>query len=99
MGLVMTLLPRDYDNVCKMLQRACLTDSDVTLAHVGRCGVPEPCPSFCPTRGELSFCGDDGVTYPRRGHCDAQRVLITQISDVTEERSRNRIAFIEVSRL
>ena len=38
----------------------------VTLAHVGRCGVPEPCPSFCPTQGELQFCGDDGVTYPRQ---------------------------------
>ena len=67
---------RDYDNVCKMLQSSCLTHSDVTLAHVGRCGVPEPCPSFCPTQGELSFCGDDGVTYPRRGHCDAAHTCI-----------------------
>ena len=50
-----------------MLQSACLTGTDVSLAHVGRCGVPEPCPSFCPLRGELSFCGDDGKTYPRGG--------------------------------
>ena len=42
------------------------TPEVVTLAHVGRCGVPEPCPSFCPARGELQFCGDDGVTYPRQ---------------------------------
>lgn len=68
--------PRDYDNVCKMLQSACHTRADVSLAHVGRCGVPEPCPSFCPLEGELSFCGDDGVTYPRRGHCDVTNLLI-----------------------
>ena len=56
---------QNYDNVCKMLQNTCLTGREVTLSHVGKCGVPEPCPSFCPTDGELQFCGDDGVTYQR----------------------------------
>ena len=57
-----------YDNVCKMIQSTCRTGSDVGLSHVGRCGVPAPCPAFCPTRDELEFCGDDGVTYQSMCH-------------------------------
>ena len=62
---------KSYDNVCKMLQVTCQRGSgspEVGLLHVGRCGVPEPCPVFCPTHDELQFCGDDGVTYPSMCH-------------------------------
>ena len=76
---------RDYDNVCKMLQSACHTRADVSLAHVGRCGVPEPCPTFCPLEGELSFCGDDGVTYSRRGHRDVTTSINTPQMSLKEE--------------
>ena len=46
-------------------QATCETGTEVRLSHVGKCGVPEPCPSFCPITEELKFCGDDGVTYLR----------------------------------
>ena len=69
-GLVTTdhswyLDDQNYQNVCRLLQSSCLRGQDVQLRHVGRCGVPEPCPLFCPHTGEQEFCGDNLRTYPR----------------------------------
>ena len=56
---------QNYQNVCRLLQSSCLRGEDVQLRHVGKCGVPEPCPLFCPHTGEPEFCGDNLRTYPR----------------------------------
>ena len=58
---------QNYENVCRLLQSSCLHGENVQLRHVGKCGVPEPCPLFCPQHGETPFCGDNLVTYPRPG--------------------------------
>jgi len=66
---------QNYENVCRLLQSSCLRGQpELQLRHVGKCGVPEPCPLFCPgqLQGELPFCGDNLVTYPSMCHVQAE---------------------------
>merc|ERR1719461_316036 len=60
-----------YLNVCRMQAAACMKGVKVGLQHVGRCGVPEPCPAFCPTENEEQYCGSDGRSYRSMCHVQA----------------------------
>ena len=62
---------RSYDNVCRMQASSCLRGVEVGLQHVGKCGTPEPCPTFCPILEEEQYCGSDGRSYLSMCHVQA----------------------------
>ena len=62
---------QDYDNVCRLQASSCLRGVEIGLQHVGRCGLPQSCPAFCPTAQELQYCGSDGKTYQSMCHVQA----------------------------
>ena len=62
---------QSYDNVCRMQTSSCLRGVEIGLQHVGKCGVPEPCPAFCPIFEEDMYCGSDGINYMSMCHVQA----------------------------